>query len=82
MGRCGVGAYFADSVIRVLGRTRRPKVLVINGWQLITTLTLPLVTLAEFARDNPDGVTHFSCEEILGSGGLVSPNKKDETAIV
>lgn len=54
------------------------KALVIDGWQRITTLTLLLVALVEFAHDNPDKVSHFSFEEVMGSGYLVSPYKKGD----
>lgn len=36
------------------------------------------MALAEYARDNPDEVTHFSFDEIMGSGYLVSPYKRGE----
>lgn len=79
-GRRGEGTHFTGSVVMVLDGTPdfsgMSRVLVIDGQQRITTLTLLLVALAEFARDNPDKVSHFSFEEIMGSGYLVSPYKK------
>lgn len=81
-GRRGEGTHFTGSVVMVLDGTPDfsgvTKVLVIDGQQRITTLTLLLVALAEFARDNPDKVSHFSFEEIMGSGYLVSPYKKGD----
>lgn len=80
--REGTGTHFTGSVVMVLGGdpdfSGMTKVLVIDGQQRITTLTLLIVALAEFARENPDKVTRFSYEEIIGSGYLVSPYKKGE----
>lgn len=71
-GRRGEGTHFTGSVVMVLDGTPdfsgMSRVLVIDGQQRITTLTLLLVALAEFARDNPDKVSHFSFEEVMGSG--------------
>ena len=82
IGRRGEGTHFTGSVVMVLDGTPdfsgMSRVLVIDGQQRITTLTLLLVALAEFARDNPDKVSHFSFEEIMGSGYLVSPYKKGD----
>ncbi|WP_455138810.1 DUF4268 domain-containing protein [Thermophilibacter sp.] len=79
-GRRGEGTHFTGSVVMVLDGTPdfsgMSRVLVIDGQQRITTLTLLLVALAEFARDNPDKVSHFSFEEVMGNGYLVSPYKK------
>ncbi len=79
-GRRGEGTHFTGSVVMVLDGTPdfsgMSKVLIIDGQQRITTLTLLLIALAEFARDSPDKVSHFSFEEIMGSGYLVSPYKK------
>ena len=81
-GRRGEGTHFTGSVVMVLDGTPdfsgMSRVLIIDGQQRITTLTLLLVALAEFARDNPDKVSHFSFEEIMGSGYLVSPYKKGD----
>lgn len=82
IGRRGVGMHFTGSVVMVLDGefsvSGMSRLLVIDGQQRITTLTLLLVALAEYARDNPDKVTHFSFDEIMGSGYLVSPYKKGE----
>ena len=82
VGRRGEGTHFTGSVVMVqsgemnIGGTT--EVLVIDGQQRITTLTLLLIALAEFARDNPEKQLHFSYEEILGSGYIVSPYKKGD----
>lgn len=82
IGRRGTGMHFTGSVVMVLDGefsiSGMSRLLVIDGQQRITTLTLLLVALAEYARDNPDEVTHFSFAEIMGSGYLVSPYKKGE----
>ncbi|WP_270403476.1 DUF4268 domain-containing protein [Candidatus Collinsella stercoripullorum] len=82
IGRRGSGSHFTGSVVMVLDGEYNlsgvSRLLVIDGQQRITTLTLLLVALAEYARDYPDEVSHFSFDEIMISGYLVSPFKMGE----
>lgn len=54
------------------------KLLIIDGQQRITTLSLLIAAMAEFAREHPDKLTHVSYEEIIDSGYLVLKYKKGE----
>lgn len=82
IGRRGTGEHFTGSVVMVLDGefsvSGVSRLLVIDGQQRITTLTLLLVALAEYARDNPEKVTRFSFERIMGSGYLVLPYEKGD----
>ena len=44
------------------------KLLIIDGQQRITTLSLLIAAMAEFAREHPDKLTHVSYDEIIDSG--------------
>lgn len=81
-GRRSSGNHFTGSVVMVLGGEFSAagvnKILVIDGQQRITTLSLLIVAIAEFAREHPDKLTHVSYEEIVDSGYLVLKHKKGE----
>ena len=81
-GRRSSGNHFTGSVVMVLGGEFSAagvnKILVIDGQQRITTLSLLIVAIAEFAREHPDKLTHVSYEEIVDSGYLVLTYKKGE----
>ena len=81
-GRRSSGNHFTGSVVMVLGGEFSAagvnKILVIDGQQRITTLSLLIVAIAEFAREHPDKLTHVSYEEIVDSGYLILKYKKGE----
>lgn len=81
-GRRSSGNHFTGSVVMVLGGEFSAagvnKILVIDGQQRITTLSLLIVAIAEFAREQPEKLTHVSYEEIIDSGYLVLKYKKGE----
>lgn len=54
------------------------KLLIIDGQQRITTLSLLIVAMAEYAREHPDKLTHVSYEEIIDSGYLIFKYKKGD----
>lgn len=82
VGRRPSGTHFTGSVVMVLGGEFSAggvnKLLVIDGQQRITTLSLLIVAMAEFAREHPEKLTHTSYEEIVDSGYLVLKYKKGE----
>ena len=82
VGRRSSGTHFTGSVVMVLGgefsASGVNKLLIIDGQQRITTLSLLIAAMAEFAREHPDKLTHVSYEEIVDSGYLVLKYKKGE----
>ncbi len=82
VGRRSSGTHFTGSVVRVLGgefsASGVNKLLIIDGQQRITTLSLLIAAMAEFAREHPEKLTHVSYEEIIDSGYLVLKYKKGE----
>lgn len=82
IGRRAAGTHFTGSVVMVLGgefsASGVNKLLVIDGQQRITTLSLLITALAGFAREHPDMLTHVSYEEIIDSGYLVLKYKKGD----
>lgn len=81
-GRRSSGNHFTGSVVMVLGGEFSAggvnKLLVIDGQQRITTLSLLITAVAEFAREHPEKLTHVSYEEIIDSSYLVLKHKKGE----
>lgn len=82
VGQRSSGTHFTGSVVMVLGgefsASGVNKLLIIDGQQRITTLSLLIAAMAEFAREHPDKLTHVSYEEIIDSGYLVLKYKKGE----
>lgn len=82
IGRQENGHHFTGSVVWVqdgtLSAAGVTPLLLIDGQQRMTTLTLLLVALADYAKNNPQENLHFSYEEILGSGYLTNPFKQGE----
>lgn len=82
IGKQGSGTHFTGSVVMVLGGEFSAlgvnKLLVIDGQQRITTLSLLIAAMAEFARDYPEKLTRVSYEEIIDSGYLILKYKKGE----
>ena len=82
IGRRPSGTHFTGSVVMVLGGEFSAggvnKLLVIDGQQRITTLSLLIVAMAEYAREHPEKLTHASYDEIVDSGYLVLKYKKGE----
>ena len=82
VGRRSSGTHFTGSVVMVLGgefsASGVNKLLIIDGQQRITTLSLLIVAMAEFTREHPDKLTHVSYDEIIDSGYLVLKYKKGE----
>ena len=52
--------------------------LLIDGQQRITTLTLVIAALANFSRKNPEATPHFSYNEIMQRGYLVDTFRQGE----
>lgn len=52
--------------------------LLIDGQQRITTLTLVIAALANFSRKNPEATLHFSYNEIMQRGYLVDTFRQGE----
>ena len=84
VGRRGEGKHFTGSVVwvqqGVMSASGVTPVLIIDGQQRITTVSLLLIALAEFARDHEDDEASelpFSCAEILNTY-LVNPYKYGE----
>ena len=82
VGRRSSGKHFTGSVVMVLGgefsASGVNKLLIIDGQQRITTLSLLIAAMAEYAREHPEKLTHVSYEEIIDSGYLVLKYKKGE----
>ena len=82
VGRRGDAKHFTGSVVwvqqGVMSASGITPVLLIDGQQRITTVTLLIIALAEYARDHPDADLVFSCEEIIDSGYLVKKHKRGE----
>ena len=81
IGRRNEGRHFTGSVVWVqqgVSASLISPVLIIDGQQRITTVSLLIIALAEFARAHPERELSFSCEEILGSGYLVNAYKKGD----
>ena len=82
VGRRSSGTHFTGSVVMVLGgefsASGVNKLLIIDGQQRITTLSLLIAAMAEFARDYPEKLTRVSYEEIIDSGYLILKYKKGE----
>lgn len=52
--------------------------MLIDGQQRVTTITLLVIALARFAKSNPDKVSAFSYREIIGRGYLVDEYKSGD----
>ena len=82
IGRRQSGTHFTGSVVMVLGDefsiSGVNKLLVIDGQQRITTLSLLIVALAEYAKAHPESLTHVSYDEIIDSGYLILKYKKGD----
>lgn len=74
--------HFTGSVVWVQDGTMSASgvtpLLLIDGQQRITTLTLLIAALADFARCHPDAQLRFSHAEIMGRGYLLDEYKKGE----
>lgn len=81
-GRNARGNHFTGSVVMVLGTDFNAagvnELLIIDGQQRITTLTLLILAIAEYAREHPDKLTHVTYDEIIDSGYLVLKHKKGD----
>ena len=64
-----------DGTMSATGVTPR---LLIDGQQRITTLTLLIAALADYARSHPETPLHFSYDEIMGRGYLIDKYKRGE----
>ncbi len=77
-----ISSYFAGSVVYFepddLPETSVPQLLVIDGQQRITTISLMLLALVRFLQKNPQHNLDDSGEEILQTY-LINAHKKDET---
>lgn len=71
----GSVVWVQDGVMSASGVT---PLLLIDGQQRITTLTLLIAALADYSRANPDKVFHFSHAEIMGRGYLLDSFKPKE----
>lgn len=75
-GRKRKASHFTGSIVTIqdgsLSAEGVAPLLLIDGQQRITTISLLLLALALYAVRNPDRVTSFSAEEILTSGYLTN----------
>lgn len=76
----GTGApHFTGSVVWIQQGTMSASgvtpLMLIDGQQRVTTITLLVIALARFAKSNPDKVFAFSYREIIGRGYLVDEYK-------
>lgn len=73
------GTHFTGSVVSVQQGTftlsGTTPVLIIDGQQRITTLSLLLIALARYAREHPEAQLAYSYDEIIGRGFLVDRYK-------
>ena len=71
VGRRDGGKHFTGSVVWVQQGIMSPSgitpVLIIDGQQRITTMSLLFIALAEYARDHESAQLPFSCEKILNT---------------
>lgn len=79
----GTGApHFTGSVVWIQQGTMSASgvtpLMLIDGQQRITTITLLIIALARYAKAHPDKVMAFSFEEISGRGYLVDEYKRGE----
>lgn len=76
------GTHFTGSVVSVQQGTftlsGTTPVLIIDGQQRITTLSLLLVALARYAREHPEAQLAYSYDEIIGRGFLVDRYKSGD----
>lgn len=74
--------HFTGSVVWIQQGVMSPAgvtpIMLIDGQQRITTLTLLLLVMARYAKANPDKVEAFSYEEIIDDGYLVNKHKKKD----
>lgn len=82
IGKRPADKHFTGSVVWVQDGTMSASgvtpLLLIDGQQRITTLTLIIAALADFAHCHPDAQLHFSYEEIMGRGYLIDEYKKGD----
>ncbi len=82
MGKRPGDTHFTGSVVYVQDGTFSASgiapFLLIDGQQRVTTLTLLLAALADFARSHPERQLRFSHSEIMGAGYLVNAYKQGE----
>ena len=82
VGRGGQRSHFTGSVVWIQDGTMSAagitKLMLIDGQQRITTITLLLIALARLAKANPDKEYAFSYEEIMDLGYLVNKYKKGD----
>ena len=76
------GTHFTGSVVSVQQGTfslsGTTPVLIIDGQQRVTTLSLLYIALAKYANAHPDAQLAFSFEEIIGRGFLVDRFKSGD----
>ena len=82
VGRRPSDRHFTGSVVWVQDGTMSASgvtpLLLIDGQQRITTLTLLIAALADYARSHPEAQMRFSHAEIMGRGYLLDQYKKGE----
>lgn len=82
VGKRPADRHFTGSVVWVQDGTMSASgvtpLLLIDGQQRITTLTLLIAALADYARSHPDDQLRFSHAEIMGRGYLLDQYKKGE----
>ena len=82
VGRRPEDRHFTGSIVWVQDGTMSAAgvtpLLLIDGQQRMTTLTLLLAALANFDRSHPDRTFRFSHEEIIDSGYLINKHKPGE----
>lgn len=82
VGRESGAPHFTGSVVWIQAGTMSPSgvtpVMLIDGQQRITTITLLLIALARYARAHPESELAFSFDEIIDLGYLVNKYKKGD----
>lgn len=82
VGKRPTDRHFTGSVVWVQDGTMSASgvtpLLLIDGQQRITTLTLLIAALADYARSHPEAQLRFSHAEIMGRGYLLDEYKKGE----
>ena len=82
IGKRPADRHFTGSVVWVQDGTMSASgvtpLLLIDGQQRITTLTLLIAALADFARSHPEAQLRFSHGEIMGRGYLIDGYKQGE----